>query len=97
MRREGYIVSDENGCAIHKGLCRRSAPACQVLDVAQLATPSFARWPVVFANDWCGEFASRTQRDGDCQYGGSAAREERPSTPLEARKDTTGCHSGKPS
>lgn len=64
MRREFCTVLDDDGQAVLKGFCRRVAPPCQLVDVVQLATPSFARWPIVFANDWCGEFAPRAQREG---------------------------------
>ncbi|ORE90983.1 hypothetical protein [Aurantimonas sp. 22II-16-19i] len=38
----GVEIEDGTG---HAGLCRRSPPA-----------PKKERWPVTFADDWCGEF-----------------------------------------
>jgi len=77
MLREAYIKTDGDGRAIHKGYCRRGAPACWVGSVAQLAVDSFVQWPVVFANDWCGKFEPTLEhlRCKEACEGTAAARE----------------------
>ncbi len=41
----------------HKGLCRRNAPPVTLGADSEDAPPRDTWWPVVYDDDWCGEFA----------------------------------------
>jgi hypothetical protein len=44
-------------------MCRRYAPTPHPTPMGENSLEGFVTWPLVFAEDWCGEFTERSELD----------------------------------